>query len=145
MKYYCEERDQVLASLNSGENGLSSEEAEKRLSENGKNKLAEPEKESLFKKFIRSLADPMIIMLIVAAGIQAVVTVLEAHGTFRFSDFADVLVILVVVIINTMMSLIQESADADDGGDFQSAPRRAGVGDQKRRHRYGRYPCLRSR
>ena len=109
MKYYCEERDQVLASLNSGENGLSSGEAEKRLNENGKNKLAEPEKESLFKKFIRSLADPMIIMLIVAAGIQAVVTVLEAHGTFKFSDFADVLVILVVVIINTVMSLIQES------------------------------------
>ncbi len=109
MKYYCEEREQVLASLNSGEDGLSSAEAEKRLAENGKNKLAEPEKESLFRKFIRSLADPMIIMLIVAAGIQAVVTVLEAHGTFRFSDFADVLVILVVVIINTVMSLIQES------------------------------------
>ena len=109
MKYYCEEREQVLASLNSGEDGLSSAEAEKRLAENGKNKLAEPEKESLFKKFIRSLADPMIIMLIVAAGIQAVVTVLEAHGTFKFSDFADVLVILVVVIINTVMSLIQES------------------------------------
>ncbi|MBO6014298.1 MAG: calcium-translocating P-type ATPase, PMCA-type [Oscillospiraceae bacterium] len=109
MKYYCEEREQVLASLNSGENGLSSAEAEKRLAENGKNKLAEPEKESLFRKFIRSLADPMIIMLIVAAGIQAVVTVLEAHGTFKFSDFADVFVILVVVIINTAMSLIQES------------------------------------
>ena len=109
MKYYCEEREQVLVSLNSGENGLSSAEAEKRLAENGKNKLAEPEKESLFRKFIRSLADPMIIMLIVAAGIQAVVTVLEAHGTFKFSDFADVFVILVVVIINTAMSLIQES------------------------------------
>ena len=109
MKYYCEEREQVLVSLNSGENGLSSAEAEKRLAENGKNKLAEPEKESLFRKFIRSLADPMIIMLIVAAGIQAVVTVLEAHGTFKFSDFADVFVILVVVIINTVMSLIQES------------------------------------
>ena len=109
MKYYCEEKEAVLQTVNSCEDGLTSEEAEKRIAANGKNKLAEPEKESLFKKFIRSVADPMIIMLIAAAAIQAVVTVLEAHGSFRFSDFADVLVILVVVIINTVMSLIQES------------------------------------
>ena len=109
MKYYCEEKEDVLSLVNSRDGGLTSEEAEKRLAENGKNKLAEPEKESLFRKFIRSIADPMIIMLIAAAAIQAVVTVLEAHGTFRFSDFADVLVILVVVVINTVMSLIQES------------------------------------
>ena len=109
MKYYCEEKEAVRSSLNSCVTGLSSSEAEKRLAENGKNKLAEPEKESLFRKFIRSIADPMIIMLIAAAAIQAVVTVIEAHGTFRFSDFADVLVILVVVVINTVMSLIQES------------------------------------
>ncbi len=109
MKFYCEEKEAVLTSLNSCVTGLSSSEAEKRIAENGKNKLAEPEKESLFKKFLRSIADPMIIMLIVAAAIQAVVTVIEAHGTFHFSDFADVLVILVVVVINTAMSLIQES------------------------------------
>ena len=48
-------------------------------------------------------------MLIVAAAIQAVVAVLEAKGTPKFSDFADVFVILVVVIINTIMSLVQES------------------------------------
>ena len=109
MKFYCEEKEAVLTSLNSCVTGLSSSEAEKRIAENGKNKLAEPEKEGLFKKFLRSIADPMIIMLIVAAAIQAVVTVIEAHGTFHFSDFADVLVILVVVVINTAMSLIQES------------------------------------
>ena len=109
MKYYLEDSSTVLSSLNSTENGLSSEEAEARLRENGKNKLKEAPKDSLFKKFINSLADPMIIMLIVAAAIQAVITVIEAHGSFKVSDFADVLVILVVVIINTIMSLIQES------------------------------------
>ena len=109
MKYYCEEKEAVLSSLSSCDGGLSSADAEKRIAEQGKNKLAEPEKESLFRKFIRSIADPMIIMLIAAAAIQAVVTVIEAHGTFSFSDFADVLVILVVVVINTAMSLIQES------------------------------------
>lgn len=51
----------------------------------------------------------MIIMLLVAAAIQAVVTVVESGANFSFRDFADVLVILVVVIINTVMSLVQDS------------------------------------
>ena len=109
MKHYLEETQKVLGELNSSENGLSSQEAAKRLESNGKNKLKEAEKESLFKKFINSLADPMIIMLLVAAAIQAVVAVLEAGGKPTLTDFADVLVILVVVIINTIMSLVQES------------------------------------
>ena len=103
MKHYLEETADVLKEVNSTENGLSSSEAEKRLAENGKNKLKEAEKESLFQKFIRSLADPMVIMLIVAAAIQAgvaVVTMVRAGEGFKISEFADVLVILVVVIIN---------------------------------------------
>ena len=109
MKHYLEEAKDVLADLKTTENGLTSAEAEKRLAENGKNKLKEAEKETLFKKFIGSLADPMIIMLIVAAAIQGVVAVIEAKGQPTLGDFADVLVILVVVIINTVMSLVQES------------------------------------
>ncbi len=88
---------------------MTSTEAEQRLAKYGKNKLKEAEKDSLFKKFINSLADPMIIMLLVAAAIQAVVTVVESGANFSFRDFADVLVILVVVIINTVMSLVQDS------------------------------------
>ena len=109
MKHYLEEAQSVIRELNTTENGLTSAEAEKRLAENGKNKLKEAEKETLFKKFIGSLADPMIIMLLVAALIQAVVAVIEAKGVPTLADFADVLVILVVVIINTIMSLVQES------------------------------------
>ncbi len=109
MKYYLSEVADVFKSLKSGENGLSTAEAERRLQENGKNKLKEAEKDSLFKKLINALADPMIIMLLVAAGIQAVVAVVQAKGKFELSEFADVLVILVVVIINTIMSLVQES------------------------------------
>ena len=110
MKFYLEETEKVFSEVKSSANGLTSKEAEKRLEQNGKNKLKEAEKESLFKKFISSLADPMIIMLLVAAVIQAVVTVAEtAGGKAKLSDFADVIVILVVVIINTIMSLVQES------------------------------------
>ena len=53
MKYYCEEKEDVLSSVNSRDGGLTSEEAEKRLAENGKNKLAEPEKTSLFRRFFQ--------------------------------------------------------------------------------------------
>ena len=112
MKHYLESAEDVLKEVNSTEDGLSSEEAAARLEKHGKNKLAEAEKESLFKKFVGSLADPMIIMLLVAALVQAAVTVFEtvkAGNGAHFSDFADVLVILVVVIINTIMSLVQES------------------------------------
>ena len=109
MKYYCEEKEAVLNEFRTTENGLTQTEAERRIAENGRNKLKEAEKESLAKKFLNSLADPMIIMLIAAAAIQAVVTVLQTGGDFDLGDFADVLVILVVVIINTIMSLVQES------------------------------------
>ena len=109
MKFYLEGAEQVLSDVKSSEKGLSSKQAAERLEKNGKNKLKEAEKEGLFKKFIGSLADPMIIMLLVAAAIQAVVAVIEAGGNPGVRDFADVLVILVVVIINTIMGLVQES------------------------------------
>ena len=108
-KYYMEGWEEVLQEVQSSPEGLSNEEAAARLEKNGKNKLKEAEKGSLARKFINSLADPMIIMLIVAAAIQAVVTVLESAGKPSFGDFADVVVILVVVVINTIMSLVQES------------------------------------
>ncbi len=109
MKWYLQEKEEVLRELKTGENGLSEEEAARRLQEKGLNKLKEHEKESLFSRFIHSIMDPMIIMLIVAAAIQAVVTVLEKGSNFSLSDFADVIVILAVVVINTIMSLVQES------------------------------------
>ncbi|MBQ7546648.1 MAG: calcium-translocating P-type ATPase, PMCA-type [Clostridia bacterium] len=109
MKFYLEDAQAVFAEVKSSADGLTAAEAERRLAEHGKNKLKEAEKETLFQKFIHSLADPMIIMLLVAALIQAIVAVISAGGKPTFSDFADVLVILVVVIINTIMSLVQES------------------------------------
>ena len=108
-KFYLKENEEVIELVKSTSNGLTSQEAEKRLLENGKNKLEEGQKLTLWQKFLGSIADPMIIMLIVSAFIQAVVNVIQMEGEFKFSEFADVVVILIVVIINTIMSLIQES------------------------------------
>ena len=115
-KYYLEETSEVLKQLNTTENGLTSAEAAARLEKNGKNKLKEAEKTPLWKRFIDSISDPMIIMLLVAAAIQAFVNVLEMKDGFKIGDFADVIVIMAVVIINTIMSLIQE-AKAEDAMD----------------------------
>ncbi len=107
-KVYLEDYKEVLKQVESKEDGLSSEEANKRLFENGKNKLKEAQKETTFQKFIDSLCDPMIIMLLFAAALQAVINALQMKDGFQISEFADVIIILVVVIINTIMSLVQE-------------------------------------
>ena len=108
-KYYLEKPAKILIDLKTTENGLTEAEAERRLQENGKNKLKEAEHDSLLKKFFKALADPMIIMLIAAAAVQAIVTVIEAGGKPGIRDFMDVIVILIVVVINSILSLIQES------------------------------------
>ena len=103
MKYYLKPIDETLSDLGTGLSGLSSAEAEKRLSENGKNKLAEAKKESIIHMFFRQLADPMIIILIVAAIISAVIAITQKES------FADVIIIGVVVILNAVLGVYQEN------------------------------------
>ena len=108
-KYYLEEVKDVFKQFDTSEKGLTQAEASSRLEKNGKNKLKEAEKTPMWKRFLNSISDPMIIMLLVAAAIQALVNVLQMKDGFKMSEFADVIVIMAVVIINTIMSLIQES------------------------------------
>ena len=103
MKTYCEEKEAVLAELDSSENGLSSAEAQKRLEAHGKNKLKEPAKESLIKRFFDQMADPMIIILLVAAAISGVLAVTQGES------FADVIIILAVVVVNAVLGVYQEN------------------------------------
>ncbi len=110
MKFYSADKDAVIQHVGSDENGLSSAEAEKRLAENGKNKLAEGKKESLLKRFLKQLAEPMTIILLVAAAISAGVELyngLKPGGHWEFP--ADVVIILAVVIINAILGVFQES------------------------------------
>ena len=109
MQSYLKNINEVLQDVNSTSNGLTAKEAETRLKTNGKNKLDEPPKESLIKKFIKSLADPMIIMLLVAAFISAGTTVYSNMVTGANESYADLFIILFVVILNTILSVVQES------------------------------------
>lgn len=103
MKEYLKNTDEVLKDIESTQNGLTSEQAKQRLEKNGLNKLKEPPRDGIVKKFIKALIDPMIIMLLVAAGISAITAF--ASG----DSFTDVFIILFVVIVNTILSLVQES------------------------------------
>ena len=103
MKFYCEEADRVLQEVEGSRNGLTSEEASARLEKNGKNKLAAAKGKSIIRRFLEQLADPMIIILLVAAAISGVLAVLENES------FADVIIILAVVVINAILGVYQES------------------------------------
>ncbi len=103
MKYYLEQIPAVFQDVNSSELGLTSAEAEKRLAANGKNKLAEAKKDSLLKRFVQQMLDPMILILLAAAAISAVLSVAEKHFP------TDVIIILSVVIINAILGVYQES------------------------------------
>ena len=106
MQFYLKETDAVFEEVKSSEVGLTSEEAAKRLEQNGKNKLAEAKKDSMLKRFVDQLKDPMIIILLVAAVIAAATEIFEAG---KFVVPTDSIIILVVVLINAVLGVIQES------------------------------------
>lgn len=103
MKEYLSEVTDVLKENETSDSGLTSAEAEKRLERYGKNKLKAAKKDSLFVRFIKQLADPMIIILICAAAVSGVIAFLENES------FADVIIILAVVLINAILGVYQEN------------------------------------
>ncbi len=103
MKFYVNSVEEAYKELQTSEAGLTSDEAAQRLEKNGKNKLAEAKKESLLHMFFRQLADPMIIILIVAAVISAVIAVTQSE------PFTDVIIIGIVVLLNAVLGVYQES------------------------------------
>ena len=79
MRYYCENQEEVLAKLNSSEAGLTEAEAQARLAKYGPNKLKEGEKPTLLQRFLAQLKDPMLIILLIAAGVSALTGMLAGE------------------------------------------------------------------
>ena len=103
MKEYLQDCKVVLNEQKSSVDGLSADEAQKRLVENGRNKLQEGKKESLLHRFIMEFTDPMTIILIVAAVVSAITSAYEKEFP------ADVIIILLVVLINAVLGVYQET------------------------------------
>ena len=94
---HTKEKDIVLKELNTNvEKGLTGEEAAERQ-KRGKNELTAAKPRSLFLRFLDQLNDPMIFILIAAAGIS---TIME--------EISDTVIITVVIAINAIVGFVQE-------------------------------------
>ena len=103
MKAYLENKEDVLKKLDSQTLGLSQVEAEKRLETYGPNRLNEGKKDSFLKRLFKQLSDPMIIVLIGAAVVSGITS------AYAHESFADVFIILFVVVVNAILGMYQES------------------------------------
>ena len=103
MNFHQETTEKVLEELSTTEVGLTHQEAGDRLAKYGPNKLAEGKKVTLLQRFIQQLCDPMIIILLVAAAVSGIT------AAYSGESFTDVFIILIVVLINAVLGVYQES------------------------------------
>ena len=102
-KYYNEETNEVLKKLNSSVEGISNDEAKIRIEQDGYNKLKEAKKKTILSRFIDQFKNVMIIVLLIAAGLSTAVAIIKGHS------ITDTLIILVVIILNAILGVMQES------------------------------------
>ncbi len=99
-KAYSMHQDELYA-FAGGEGGLSSSEAARRLASRGPNELPKEKPASALSRFMEQLADPMVVILLIAATISAL-----------FGEWTDSGVIAVVVALNAALGMYQEGKAA---------------------------------
>lgn len=99
---YNEKVEQIYKRLKTNIHGLTEEESQLRLVQNGENKLKERKKQSNLSLFLSEFNDFMVILLIFAALFSALVSFI------RHESYIDSIIIMVIVIINAILSFIQE-------------------------------------
>ena len=97
MNWYQLPAEEVLEKLGSSHNGLTEAEAERRLVEFGRNKLAEEERISRIRIIIHQFTSPLIYILMLAAGVA-----------FVLREFIDAGVIVAVLVLNALIGYLQE-------------------------------------
>lgn len=102
-KEYLQSVEEILKEQKSSWEGLTIAEVEKREERFGKNKLEEAKKVTILQRFLKQLADPMIIILIAAALVSGITAVYSGES------FADVIIIMIVVVINAVLGVVQEN------------------------------------
>jgi len=103
-KTYTQSAAEVLREMGVGADGLTSDQAQERLAKFGPNKLKEAEKPTMLQRFLAQLKDPMLIILMAAAGVSALTGMLSGEP-----EWAEVIIILTVVLLNAILGVIQES------------------------------------
>ena len=100
---YIQSVQDVLRKQNVTADGLTAAEVQKRQAEYGPNKLKDAEKKSTLRRFLDQLKDPMLIILMVAAAVSAVTNIIAGES------LAEVFIILIVVLLNAILGVVQES------------------------------------
>ena len=102
---HSSELTELLKSLGSSENGIADNDAERLLEKDGKNKLREKKKKSTLQRFLEQFKDVMILILIAAAAVSFVIACIEGNP----KEFFEPALILVIVVLNAVMGVVQES------------------------------------
>ncbi len=103
--FYNKSIQDTYKELKTSHNGLSTQEAEKRLAENGENKLKEAKKKSIIVKFLMQFTDIMVLILLAAAVVSLVVALIEN----RQEELIDSFIIFGIVLLNATLGTIQEA------------------------------------
>ena len=99
--YYNKTKEEVLYELHSSPKGLSDDQRKLSHEKHGKNELPEAKQDSLFKKFLLQLKDPLTLILIAAAAISVIA---DPH------EWAESLIIAGVVLFNAVLGVMQENS-----------------------------------
>ena len=91
------EISEIYKILRTSENGLSEAEAAERLNRNGRNELRSKPLKTVFQMLKEQISDPMILILIIAAGLSAL-----------FQEWTEATIIFVIVIVNSVIGIVQE-------------------------------------
>ena len=106
MEYFSSKAEQVLQSLQTDPaQGLSAAEAARRLEQHGANVLREKKKKTNLQRFLDQFKDVMILILIAAAVVSFVIACVEGNP----GEFFEPALILLIVILNAVMGMLQES------------------------------------
>ena len=100
---YLQSAEEVLRSQGSQRGGLTSQEAAARLEKHGPNRLQEAKKITNLQRFLQQLRDPMLLILMAAAAVSAVTSILSGE------KLTEVIIILAVVLLNAVLGVVQES------------------------------------
>ena len=109
MQEFNKSIEETIKETESTLHGLPSLQAEDRLQKDGLNELEAPPSLPMWKRFINQMKDPMIIILLIAALISGITTYYESVLSQSSAFPTDSMIILIVVIINAVLGVVQES------------------------------------
>lgn len=96
MSYYQKTEEETLNDLQASMDGLSKQEVSSRQERDGYNELEQEQKASTWKLFLDAFKDAMVIVLLIAAGVQMLL-----------GEYVETIVIMIVLIMNAVISVVQ--------------------------------------